>query len=225
MKISVIIPAYNAQKTIKKSLDSVLNQNFLKSEIEIIVINDGSTDNTLEILKRYGKKIKVISQKNKGPVVASNRGFKEAKGKYLIKIDADDYFKKGVLREMVLIMEDNNKLDFVYCNYYEKPERGTKKVVSTKNNIFKTLASGIMIKRESFKKMGFYSEKMKFPEYDLLLKTIGKWKGYHIDKPLFFYIRSKKSITGNKKWVKDAIMELKRKYPKKLDIIKKIRNY
>ncbi len=81
MKVSVIIPVYNGQGTVQKAIDSVLNQKFPKKDFEVIVINDGSTDNTLEILKSYGQKIRLINrEKNQGFVRAANRGFKAAKG-------------------------------------------------------------------------------------------------------------------------------------------------
>ena len=70
-----------------------------------------------------------------------------------------------------------------------------------------------------------FNENVKFPEYDLLLKIRGRWKGYCISKPLFYYNRRKESITGNKNWVKGAIDQLKKIYPEKLEELKKIRKY
>jgi len=224
MKVSIVIPAYNAQKTIKKAINSALRQNFLKKDFEIIVVNDGSTDKTLEILKSYGKQIKIINQKNQGAVKAANKGFKKARGKYVVKLDADDYFKPNILREMVVILEKKLKIDFVYCDYYERTERGRIKLISTKN-IFNTLAGGVMFKKSKLAKEGFYKENIKFPEYDLLLKVQGKWQGCRIIKPLFFYNRRKESLTKNTKWVKVAMAELRKLHPQKVKEIKKIRKY
>lgn len=90
--ISIIVPAYNAEKYISACLDSLVNQT--KKEIEIIAVNDGSTDNTLNILKEYKekfpKKIKIISQSNQGLSVARNNGIKASSGKYIALIDSDD---------------------------------------------------------------------------------------------------------------------------------------
>jgi len=224
MKVSIVIPAYNAQKTIKKAINSALRQNFLKKDFEIIVVNDGSTDKTLEILKSYGKQIKIINQKNQGAVKAANKGFKKARGKYVVKLDADDYFKPNILREMVVILEKKLKIDFVYCDYYERTERGRIKLISTKN-IFNTLAGGVMFKKSKLAKEGFYKENIKFPEYDLLLKVQGKWQGWRIIKPLFFYNRRKKSLTGKKEWVKGGLKELEKLYPEKIKEIRRVRKY
>lgn len=94
-KYSIIIPVYNGEKTIERCLDSIINQEI--DLFEIIIINDESTDNTLKICQDYQKKynnIKIINQQNAGPSVARNRGIKEAIGKYLIFVDADDFISE-----------------------------------------------------------------------------------------------------------------------------------
>ena len=97
--ISVIIPVYNGENDIKKCIDSVINQTY--KNLEIIIINDGSTDNTFKILKeyknKYGDKLVVIDQKNKGQAIARNNGIKKSTGKYITFLDADDYLKKDFI--------------------------------------------------------------------------------------------------------------------------------
>jgi glycosyltransferase involved in cell wall biosynthesis len=88
LEISIIIPAYNAQKTINKCLDSLLHQSINKSRYEIIVIDDGSTDTTLQRIKEY-EGVRVITQTNQGPAAARNLGAREAKGEKLLFTDAD----------------------------------------------------------------------------------------------------------------------------------------
>ena len=92
VKVSIIIPVYNAEKYLKRCLDSVLSQTL--KDIEIICVNDGSTDNSIQILKEYGSKIKVINQENQGLSVARNTGLKEAKGEFVAFLDSDDYYNK-----------------------------------------------------------------------------------------------------------------------------------
>ena len=97
VKISVIIPVYNVEKYLKECLDSVINQTL--KDIEIICVNDGSTDNSLNILENYAKKdnrIIVISQKNKGLSGARNTGLKYCSGEYVSFIDSDDYVSKDL---------------------------------------------------------------------------------------------------------------------------------
>lgn len=108
MKISVIIPIYNTEKHLNKCLDSVLSQTY--HDFEIIVINDGSPDNSLKILKSYEAKhnnIKVFSQKNSGVSEARNLGIKKAKGEYIVFIDSDDYVSPNYLEDLIRDMQQN----------------------------------------------------------------------------------------------------------------------
>lgn len=224
MKISIVVAVYNAEATFERAIGSALKQNFPRKDFEIIAVNDGSTDNTLKLLKNYKKEIKIINQKNQGAVRAANAGFNKAKGEYLIKLDSDDYLEQDALKEMADILEKNPNVNFVYSDYYESFD-GNKKTVSTKKDIFDTIACGIMFRKKDFAKAGFYNENVKFPEYDLLLKVKNKWRGYHLAKPLYHYERRKESLSGDENWVKEGIAELKILHPDlKRDIVK-IRGY
>ena len=113
VKISVIIPVYNTQKYLRECIDSILNQNF--KDIEIICINDGSTDNSQDILDEYHKKdirFKVFTQKNQGLAKSRNVGLNHAKGEYVIFLDSDDYLKSDSLLKLYNIANKKN-LDFV----------------------------------------------------------------------------------------------------------------
>ncbi|MGN1362807.1 MAG: glycosyltransferase family 2 protein [Methanobrevibacter sp.] len=100
-RISVIMPIYNSNKYLKEAIDSILNQSF--KDFELICVNDGSTDNSPEILENYRKKdkrIKIINQKNQGAASARNTGLKNTKGDYIYFIDSDDYIAKNTLKEL-----------------------------------------------------------------------------------------------------------------------------
>ena len=114
-KVSVIIPVYNVEKYLRECLDSVINQTL--KDIEIICVDDGSTDNSLEILKEYAKKdkrLKVFTQKNQGAAVARNLGMKQAKGKYFSILDSDDFFALNML-ELLYNKAEKSKSDITIC--------------------------------------------------------------------------------------------------------------
>ena len=114
--VSVIIPCYNVEKYLRECLDCVINQTL--QEIEIICVDDGSSDGTLEILNEYQKKdsrLQVISQKNAGAGAARNNGLRIAKGKYLSFLDSDDFFELNMLQEAYDSAEQN-QADFVVFN-------------------------------------------------------------------------------------------------------------
>lgn len=116
--ISVIVPIYNAEIYLRQNLDSILNQTL--KDIELICVDDGSTDFTLKILKEYQEKdsrIIIIQQNNQKAGIARNTGLKIAKGKYIIFLDADDFFKDTMLEELYNKAEIDNA-DTVVCSYY-----------------------------------------------------------------------------------------------------------
>ena len=111
--VSVLIPAYNAEKTINRCIDSILCQTY--QNIEIIIANDGSTDSTLPILSDYAEKdrrIIICSQPNKGVSAARNMCLKNAKGDYILYVDADDWIEPNMIQRMLELIED---ADFVLC--------------------------------------------------------------------------------------------------------------
>ncbi|MFC4409988.1 glycosyltransferase [Chungangia koreensis] len=119
MDISIIVPVYNVEKYLKECIDSLLNQD-LKGKYEIVCVNDGSTDNSLEILKSYeniNDKIVLVDQNNKGLGGARNSGLKHAKGKYVMFIDSDDYFKHNYVLSLLHNEIVKDDLDFVIADF------------------------------------------------------------------------------------------------------------
>ena len=122
--ISIIIPAYNVEKHIKKCLDSITQQT--KKELEIIVINDGSTDHTEKIVKGFqDERIKYFKNKNQGIGKTRNFGIEKATGKYLMFVDSDDYLEKEACEELYNKIEEG--LDLVVCDFYR--EYGNEKIL------------------------------------------------------------------------------------------------
>lgn len=221
-KISLVIPAYNAEKTISKALDSLLKQTIDKEKVEIIVVNDGSTDGTGDVLLEYSKRFpnfKIINQENKGALAAANIGFKEAKGDYVIKLDADDYFEREILQKLANELDKNNDIDFVYSDYYEIGLDNKKIIVDTSKNLFNCVAIGIIFRKKVLERFGFYDENIFFSEYDLLCKLLEKGhKGKHISELLFTYVRRKDSITTNNvERVKEGVKEIYRLHKEIID--------
>ena len=122
-KISVIIPVYNVENYLSECLDSIINQSL--NDIEIICINDGSTDNSLKILQDYEKRdnrIRVINQKNSGLGATRNVGLSLSEGKYVYFMDSDDYLELSTLEELYHLAETNS-LDIVLfklINFYDE---------------------------------------------------------------------------------------------------------
>lgn len=127
IKVSICVPVYNMEKYLKDCVESLINQTL--KEIEIIFVNDGSTDNSVEILKKYQKKyhnIKVITQENQGLGGARNTGIENANGEYIGFVDADDFVEKDMYERMYNEAK-KQKAEIVMCDYNFYPNEKTKK--------------------------------------------------------------------------------------------------
>jgi len=114
-KVSVIIPSYNCEPYIAATLDSVLNQSF--KDIELIVVDDGSTDRTVEIVSSYGAPVRLITQTNARVCAARNRGIREARGEFVCLMDHDDYWFPEKLARQLQEFESNPEIGVVYSSF------------------------------------------------------------------------------------------------------------
>ena len=124
-KVTIYITNHNYGDYIEKSIFSVLRQTF--KDFELIIIDDGSKDNSKKIINKFlitNPEIIYISQKNRGLIVSNNVALNLAKGKYIMRLDADDWLHKDALMRMVKFLDSNNKVGLVFPDYYEVNERG-----------------------------------------------------------------------------------------------------
>jgi glycosyltransferase involved in cell wall biosynthesis len=120
---SIVIPLYNKEKYIQRTLDSVLAQSF--ADFEVVVVDDGSTDNGTSVVRSFGdQRIRLIQQKNSGGSAARNRGIAEAKGKWISLLDADDEYKPDFLKEAWLCIEQFPQVGAVYTRFIEVKGEG-----------------------------------------------------------------------------------------------------
>lgn len=113
--VSIVVPTYQHAREIARSLDSILAQTF--DGYEIIVVNDGSTDDTLAALAPYANRVMLINQENRGGNAARNRGFREAKGKYLLFCDADVIMRPDMLAKMLVTLEAHPEASYAYSSF------------------------------------------------------------------------------------------------------------
>lgn len=212
MKISVVIPTFNRQNSIKRAIDSVLAQSFLASEI--IIVDDGSTDNTLELLKEYSE-IKVISQPNRGVSSARNTGIKACSNEWIAFLDSDDQWHKNKLLQQSTFHKENPDYKFSYtnekwirCNKEIKiPKRHKKQTYPTFSSSLEHCQIGpstVMLHASVFENVGYFDEDMEVCEdYDLWLRILKKYKTALIKEALTIKYAGAKNQLSMKYWALD----------------------
>jgi glycosyltransferase involved in cell wall biosynthesis len=204
--VSVIIPTYNRADVISQTIDNVLSQTY--KNIELIVIDDGSTDNTQVTLRRYGSRIRVVTQKNAGPAAARNRGFEMSRGDIIAFQDSDDLWKPTKLeRQIALLDRVGSSVPCCLCSADFKVIGGKRytsfdmacinpsqeeglwtnvaEVLATRFVLFNQTAA---IRRRALEKVGVFDESLKYLEdYDLPLRLAIEGPWAFIRDPLVIY--------------------------------------
>ncbi|MBN9662345.1 MAG: glycosyltransferase [Acidobacteria bacterium] len=193
--VSAIIPTYNRAKVVTDAIDSILHQTY--GRVELIVVDDGSTDETQEVLGKYGDRIIVIRQENAGPSAARNRGIAAAHGEFVGFLDSDDVWLPTKLEKQVaLLTKCDESVPCCLCNIMmnwsdggrssfdiawlsiEQPEgiwTNVSEVVATR---FVLLNQGVLIRRSALQRLGGFDESLRYLEdHDLTLRMslLGPW--------------------------------------------------
>ena len=207
--ISVVVPVLNAEKYVGRCLRSLKAQNLNKRNFEIIIVDDGSTDNSIkEIKKQKTSNIKIIkNKKNLGLPVSLNIGIRAAKGMYVVRVDADDWVHKNFLDIMANFLFINMNIDAVACDYIIS----NKKEISlrTENCEKKPIGCGIMFRMQHLLDINLYDEKFKFAEEKALRKEfLKKYSITRIPLSLYHYRHHEKNRSKNKKKVREFSRKL-----------------
>ncbi|MEH2068022.1 MAG: glycosyltransferase [Nostoc sp.] len=211
--VSVIIPTYQRADLISETIESVLAQTY--TDYEIIVVNDGSTDNTKEVLAEFGDWITVIHQENQGPSVARNTGIMASQGRYIAFIDDDDLWLPYKLEKQVSCFESNPNIGLVYANivFFKGnhvsadlwPRRSHPPSVLQDWMLFELNfipILSVMVRRECLDEVGLFDQTLKYCEdYDLWLRIIEKFPVHFLNKPVGFYRWTTNSLSKNKEQI------------------------
>lgn len=203
-KVTIYIPTYNYGRYIEQAIQSVLKQTM--DEWELIIINDGSIDNTSDILKGYEghPKIRIIEQENKGLTVSNNIALRLSEGKYVMRLDADDYLDESALLVLSNVLDTKPEIGLVYPDYYVLDEEGEiietvrRKKLGEEVELLDLPAHGActMFRKECLLRIKGYEESIGCQDgYDIWLKFIQLFKPANVHTPLFYYRQHPKSLT------------------------------
>jgi glycosyltransferase involved in cell wall biosynthesis len=192
--VSVIIPTYNRMDVLKNAIESVLAQTY--QDFELFIIDDGSTDNTREMLAEYGERVTYLFQENRGVSSARNLGIRSSTGRFVAFLDSDDVWLPEKLERQVAIMEQNPDLQLCHTEeiWIRRGVRVNPKKKHKKHSgyIFQYCLplcvispSSVMIRRTLFEKIGDFDESLPACEdYDLWLRITKEYPVYFIEEPL-----------------------------------------
>jgi glycosyltransferase involved in cell wall biosynthesis len=195
--VSIVIPARNQEKFIGRCIRSALNQDFAKDDLEVIVVDDGSTDRTAYALQVFGDSIQVLrNDEHLGLPAALNRGIRAARGRFVVRVDADDFVHEQYVNLLYWHLMLNQALHAVACDYILVDELGV--YVSSGNCDQEPIGCGIMFRIEQLIDLGLYDESLLFREdQDLRIRFVKKFSIYRIPLPLYRYCRHDTNMTND----------------------------
>lgn len=208
--VTVYVTNYNYARYVAQSIDSVLAQTF--RDFELIVIDDGSTDGSRDIIRRYERnpQVRIFFQENKGLNATNNIAVAAARGQYVMRLDADDYLDPNALLVMSSILEGNLEVAMVFPDYYYVDNLGNITGQERRHNFDQDVtlldqpAHGAcsMIRRDCLLEVQAYTEGYRCQDgYDLWLKIIDRYPVKNVNLPLFYYRRHRNNLTNNEELI------------------------
>lgn len=159
--VSIIVPAYNAGSFIKETLESAINQDYVP--IEIIVIDDGSTDDTVNVVKSFGDSVTLIQNNHQGSAIARNTGIKISNGDYLVFLDADDLLTASSIKSRINALENNPDIQlafghqqYFYDDHMDNTLRKNLEAQYGDKTVPAEIISTLMLSRNDFLKIGYF---------------------------------------------------------------------
>jgi glycosyltransferase involved in cell wall biosynthesis len=218
--ISVVIPVYNGEKTIQKTIQSVLRQTL--SDFELIVINDGSQDSTLEIVNSIeDSRITVFSYPNAGLAASRNRGIYQASGEYISFIDADDLWTPDKLESQLKALQENPQAAVAYSwtncidEFCQFSRRGN--YIIANGYVYPRLllmdflenGSNVLIRRQAFNEVGYFDESLSAVEdWDMWLRLAIRYHFVAVQSPQILYRVSANSMSDNLDKMETACLQV-----------------
>jgi len=193
--VSVVIPMFNRAHTISDAVNSVLAQTY--SNYEIILVDDGSTDNTIEVISQYGDAVIYVNQENLGPSVARNTGIKQAKGELIAFLDSDDVWHEDKLARQVACFADAPRVGLVASGHEIRDEnwnlihitRLTNREIGQihRKDLYKNFFStpSVIVRAKCFQEVGCFDETIRYAEdWDMWLRILKHYECKIINEPL-----------------------------------------
>ena len=196
-QVSIIIPAFNAERFIGRALRSVIGQSYVDA-FEIIVVDDCSTDRTAFALELFKGEISLLRNDSRlGLPGTLNRAIRAARGKYIVRVDADDYVAHDYLYILQRFLEGNTHMDAIACDYLVVDD--AENIIERVNCMERPIGCGIMFRSDHLIDIGLYDDALLMHEdRDLRLRFLEKYAIARLELPLYRYRRHNGNMTNDK---------------------------
>jgi glycosyltransferase involved in cell wall biosynthesis len=209
---TVLMATFNQAEYLPAAIDSLKEQTLSREDFEVVVVNDGSTDATSEILRAHDDWLRLVERDNRGLVASCNEGLALARGRYLARLDSDDQAHPRWLESLVEAMEANGgEACCAYPDRYEVGAGGRSLVSPEGNNLYTLVACGTLFRTEALKAIGGYRP-FYWEEYDLYLRLRRAGSFIHVKEPLYVYRKHGAAMTSSKARRQSGWRELAREW-------------
>jgi len=196
-QVSVIVPAYNEERFIGRALRSLIGQSYVEG-FEILVVNDASTDRTTYALGLFKDEVTVLhNERQLGLPASLNRAIRAARGKYIVRVDADDYVTHDYLYVLQRFLEANTYMDAIACDYLVVDD--DENVVGRHNCMERPIGCGIMFRAHHLIEIGLYDDDLLMHEdRDLRIRFLERYTIHRLELPLYRYRRHPDNMTNDR---------------------------
>lgn len=226
--VSVILTAHNYGRFLKQSIESVLAQTW--QDFELVIVNDGSSDNTEEVLAPYARdpRVIILTLAGVGLAAASNRGIHQSRGTYIMRLDADDFLDPHALSVEAGFLARHPKADLVYPDFYTVDEQGRflgyTRVPRVQDGArlldSNPLAGGALYRRSCYDSIGGYDETLRYQEdFDFWLRFTERFRAYGVGLPLLSYRQHAGSMSKNRANRSAARRHVKRQFARERNLL------
>jgi glycosyltransferase involved in cell wall biosynthesis len=199
MEFSIVIANFNYGRYIGRCVRSLLSQSIESTSFEVIVVDDASEDDSLAVLDTFGRSLRVLeNEKNMGLAYTANVGIKSARGRYIVRVDSDDYVHKDFLRNLQLGFEFfGRQSEAISTDYLRVTPEG--EYLSYGDSVSNPIACAIAFKMDALEHLGFYNDSLRInEEVDLRQRfELEKYRIRNLNIPLYRYVQHSKSLTSS----------------------------
>ena len=210
MRVSVIITNHNYGRFLGRAIQSSLAQTVIpKEDWEVVVVDDGSSDNSRRVIESYNPDVKALyHDEQRGLPAAINTGIRSSRGAYVVRLDADDWLDRHAIFILAYFLDHNKEVGFVWPDYYVYDEY--ERII---DRISTPQGAGVMFRKQLLVDVGLYDEEMLIQEdKDILLRCMKKFPGYHLKVPLYRYYQHSHNMTNQIEKVKEYEQRLEDKH-------------